>query len=56
MTLIIVKSTLPKCSVFDVAPAGGLLIAVLMMELTQSRVGGTGDMPRTQQRSIEPEI
>ena len=39
--LIIAKSTLLKHSAFDIALAGGLLIAMLMMELTQSRVGGT---------------
>ena len=40
--LVIAKSTLLKCSVFDIAPAGALLIAVLMIKLTQSKVGGTG--------------
>ena len=41
-TLAIAKSTLPKHSAFDIAPAGALLIAVLMIELTQSKMGGTG--------------
>ena len=41
-TLVIAKSTLPKRLAFDIAPAGALLIAMLMMELTQSKVGGTG--------------
>ena len=41
-TLEIAKSTLPKCSAFDIAPAGALLIAALMIELTQSKMGGTG--------------
>ena len=41
-TLVIAKSTLLKRSVFDIAPAGALLIATLMIELTQSKVGGTG--------------
>ena len=31
-----------KRSAFDVAPAGGLLIAMLMIELIQSRVCGMG--------------
>ena len=42
LTLVIAKSTLLKRSVFDIAPAGALLIAVLMIELTQSKMGGTG--------------
>ena len=41
-TLVIVKSTLPKRSAFDIAPAGALLIATLMIKLTQSKMGGTG--------------
>ena len=41
-TLVIVKSTLLKRSAFDIAPAGALLIAALMIELTQSKMGGTG--------------
>ena len=41
LTLVIAKSTLLKCSAFDIALAGALLIATLMMELTQSKVGGT---------------
>ena len=41
-TLVIAKLTLPKRSVFDIAPAGALLIAALMIELTQSKMGGTG--------------
>ena len=40
-TLVIAKSTLPKCSAFDIAPTGALLIAALMIELTQSKMGGT---------------
>ena len=40
-TLVIAKSTLPKRSAFDIAPAGALLIATLMIKLTQSKVGGT---------------
>ena len=40
--LFIAKSTLLNRSVFDFAPAGGLLMAALMMQLTQSRVCGTG--------------
>ena len=43
LTLVIAKLTLPKCSAFDIAPAGALLIAVLMIKVTQSKVGGTGD-------------
>ena len=39
LTLAIAKSTLPKCSAFDIAPAGALLITTLMMELTHSKVG-----------------
>ena len=42
LTLVIAKSTLPKRSAFDIAPAGALLIATLMIELTQSKMGGTG--------------
>ena len=40
-TLVIAKSTLLKHLTFDIAPAGALLIAMLMIELTQSKVGGT---------------
>ena len=40
--LIIEKSTLLKHSAFDFALAGGLLITAHMIELTQSRVCGTG--------------
>ena len=40
-TLAIAKSTLPKHSAFDITPAGALLIAALMIELTQSKMGGT---------------
>ena len=50
-TLVIAKSTLPKRSAFDIAPAGALLIAALMIELTQSKMGGTGDEPPHQIRS-----
>ena len=42
LTLVIAKSTLPKRSAFDIAPAGALLIAALMIKLTQSKMGGTG--------------
>ena len=42
LTLVIAKSTLLKHSAFDIAPAGALLIAMLMIKLTQSKVGGTG--------------
>ena len=40
-TLVIAKSTLPKRLAFDIAPARALLIAALMIKLTQSKVGGT---------------
>ena len=50
-TLVIAKSTLPKRSAFDIAPAGALLITALMIELTQSKMGGTGDEPPHQIRS-----
>ena len=36
------KSTFPKQSTFDFTPAGGLLIAELMIELMQSNVCRTG--------------
>ena len=42
LTLVIAKLTLPKRLAFDIAPAGALLITALMIELTQSKVGGTG--------------
>ena len=41
LTLVIAKLTLLKCSVFDITPAGALLITMLIMELTQSKVSGT---------------